>query len=432
MPNELSPETQARQAEVAAAPVSRSSSPVRVSPWAPLRQPVYRTIWIGTLISNIGTWMQSVGAGWEMTNLAPSPLFVALVSSASTLPVFFLAYPSGVLADQMDRRRYIIGCQLWMMAVAIGLTLLAGFDALTAWNLLALTFLMGVGMAMNGPAWQAIVPEIAGKDSLPQAIALNSAGFNVARTIGPSIGGMIYGLGGAVLLFAANAATFVGVLGAMALWRRAKQPPPDGESGFWAGFAAGYRHIRADKALLAILARAFCFFWPAAALLPLLPLVARHELQLDSFGYGMLSSAFGGGAVLGAFLLPAATRRLGTHGAVLLWMLIEAAALAAVAALSHPVAVGVAVAVGGAGWISVIATNNVAVQNRLPGWVRARGVAVYQMVFFGGIAFGGAIWGQMAASFGVRASLGIAAATLALATLVANRFRPDHALINPG
>ncbi|MGE0152136.1 MAG: MFS transporter [Reyranellaceae bacterium] len=371
----------------------------------PLRDPTFRTIWIANLISNIGGWMQSVAVGWEMTHLAPTPLFVALVSTASTLPVFFFAYPAGVLADQLDRRKYLIGCQLWMMLTAALLALLAFSGNLTAWSLLVLTFALGIGNAMNGPAWQSAVPELVGRRLLPPAVALNSAGFNVARTVGPAIGGMVYALAGAVALFTLNAVSFLAVVLALFGWKRkpVEQAPP----GFLAGVVSGAVWLRHAGDIHVILLRSLLFFVPAGALPALLPLLARDHLQLNATGFGLLYSAFGAGAVLGAFVLPSLRRRLGAEGAVPAAMLVYALGMA-LAIVPQPLVSGLGVGLSGVGWICVIASNNVAAQLRLPAWVRARGIAVYQMSFFGSLALGGVLWGKVAEFAGAAWTVGAA------------------------
>lgn len=387
----------------------------------PLREGVFRTIWIATLVSNVGTWMQIVGAAWEMTRVAPSPLFVALMSTATSLPVFLLGFPAGVLADSFDRRRYIIACQVWMMLATGALAVLAAFDGLTAWSLLGLTFALGIGNAMNGPAWQAVVPEIVGYRLLPQAVALNSAGFNVARTVGPAIGGLIYAAGGAVALFAANAATFLAVIAALTRWRRAPVEPERPREGFLAGLRSGLAYVRSARDLQHVLLRSVLFCLPAGGLMSMLPLVAREELNLDAAGFGGLYSAFGGGAVAGAFLMTPLSRHFGPRGAILVPMAAFALAMAGIAAVPDPIFVGLCVAVAGAGWICVLASNNVAAQNILPGWVRARGLATYQMSFFGSLALGGALWGKITEWFGVQIAVAVAAVLLMLATLAVHR-----------
>ena len=387
----------------------------------PLRDGTFRAIWIANLVSNVGAWMQGVGAAWEMTHLASSPLFVALISTASTLPVFFFAYPAGVLADQLDRRRYLICCQLWMLACAAALATLAVIGQLTAWSLLLLTFALGVGNAMNGPAWQSAVPELVGRRLLPQAVALNSAGFNAARTLGPGIGGLIYAAAGIVSLFALNAVTFLAVVLALLRWKRA--PTETGPRGFFAGVVSGAVWLRQAGDLHVIMLRALLFFLPASALMALVPLLARNYLQLDAMGFGIISSAFGGGAVLGAFVLPRLRARFGAERAIPAAMLVYGLGMA-LAVVPVAVVSGLGVGLAGIGWISVIASNNVAAQLRLPGWVRARGIAAYQMSFFGSLAIGSVLWGNVAELLGSAMTIGCAAALVFVTAALTLRLRP--------
>jgi MFS family permease len=402
---------------LAASDIPDSQPPAQPGALEPLRDRTFLTIWIANLISNIGGWMQTVAVSWEMTQLAPSPLFVALVSTASTLPVFFFAYPAGVLADQLNRRNYLIGCQLWMLASAVVLAVLAYTGNLTAWSLLILTFSLGIGNAMNGPAWQSAVPELVGRRLLPPAVALNSAGFNVARTIGPSIGGVVYVVAGTVALFTINAVSFLAVVLALLRWKR--QPTATPQRGFLAGVVSGMAYLRHAREIHIVLLRSVMFFLPAVALPALLPLLAREYLDLNATGFGVIYSAFGGGAVLGAFALPLLRRRFGTDGAVAAAMLIYAVGMG-VAIVPQPLVSGLGVGVSGIGWICVIASNNVAAQLRLPAWVRARGIAVYQMSFFGSLAVGSVVWGKLAEHLGAAATIGVAlVAMLALVLLVA-------------
>lgn len=389
----------------------------------PLRDRTFLSIWIANLVSNIGTWMQIVGVSWEMTKLAPSPLYVALVSTASTLPMLLFSLAGGVLADRFDRRRYIMVCQIWMMIAAFGMAILAALDALSVWNLLGLTFALQIGAALNGPGWQAAVPEIVGRRLMPPAVALNSAGFNVARTIGPGIGGLLYAAAGAVALFTANALTFVAVVLALYRWRRPEPEHKPAAEGFWAGLVTGLAYLRRAKPMHPVLMTAVLFFIPASGMMSMLALVASRVLNLDAAGFGVIYSAFGAGAVLGAFVLHRLRQRFGEHGAVPIAMGCFAVGMAIMALVPDEAAVAVGVALGGLGWICVIASNNVAVQTLLPAWVRARGIAAYQMLFFGSLAVGGAVWGKVAEWVGVQATVLIATGLLIGATVVVARLR---------
>jgi hypothetical protein len=383
---------------------------------APLANPAFRSIWIANVLSNIGGWMQGTGAAWEMTSLTTEPLFVALLAAAGTLPIFLFCFLAGILADRFERRRYIIVCQFWMMGVAATLAVLAFLGQLTAWNLLALSFCMGLGNAMNGPAWHAVVPEIVSGPQLRPAIALNSAGFNLARTIGPVIGQMLLSLVGVFLLFAINTVTYIGVILAMRAWKRpAEARAAQRREGFAAAARTGIAFVRASSELKAIFARGLCFFVPGIAMGTLLPVIGRFELKLDEFAFGILYAVFGAGAVAGAMLMPTFNRLLGADRANIWAMGISAAATLVAALEMAPLVVGIVVTLNGACWITVIANNGASVQMILPNFMRARGMAVHQMVFFGAMVVGSLMWGKIADLWSVQAAL--IASSLALLPL---------------
>jgi MFS family permease len=386
-----------------------------VSVWGPLAIPAFKRLWMANIVSNIGGWMQSAGAGWIMTEIAPvqdRALFVAAMAVATTCPVFLFGFPAGVLADRFDRRLYILACQVWMMLAATAAAVLAFTDRLDHWSLLAVSFCVGIGNAMNGPAWHAVVPEIVGRRHLPQAIALNSAAFNLARTVGPVIGQVLQGLAGIFALFATNAVTFLALIGAIASWKRPVEAGAlQRRENLWSGFVTGLAFIRDTPALWRVWGRATCYFLPAIAYATLLPLMGRH-LGLSDSEYGFLFSSFGVGAVTGTLLLPRINAWLGADRANIIAMLATAAATALGATVPHVIAVGAGLALCGGCWMVVIANNNVSAQNLLPSWVRARGMAVHQIVFFGSLTIGQMAWGVVADRFGVPVTMGCAAALL--------------------
>src|SRR5262245_15186203 len=248
------------------------------SPWSPLQRAVFRSVWIASVTSNIGTWMQSVGAAWLMTSLTPSPLLVALMQTAASLPIVLVGLPAGALADVVDRRKLLLVTESWMLLVALALGVLTLSGLISAWTLLALTFLLGLGAALDAPAWQAIIPELVERQELPSAVALNATGFNVARAVGPALGGFVVAAAGPAAVFLLNAASFLGVLVAIYRWRRAHVPseaPPEDMLG---ATAAGMRYVRHAPALQAVLVRIGVFTLGASALWALLPVVARREL----------------------------------------------------------------------------------------------------------------------------------------------------------
>ncbi len=388
--------------------------------FAPLANRAFLALWIANLLSNTGGWMAMTGAAWEMTSLTPEPIFVALLAAASMLPMFLFCFPAGVLADRFDRRLYIIGCQVWMMAVAATLAVLAFSGLLNHWNLLALSFCMGIGNAMNAPAWHAIVPEIVSGPMLRPAIALNSAGFNLARTVGPVVGQLLLGLTGVFLLFAINACTYIGVIFAMTSWKRsAEAHAGQRREAFLEAARSGIAFVRSSSELKAVFARGLCFFAPGIAISTLLPVIGRFELGLDEFAFGILYGVFGVGAVAAAMLMPLINRLLGTDRANIWAMGVHASATLVAALVMTPYVVGACVALSGACWITVIANNGASVQMILPNFMRARGMAVHQMVFFGSMVAGSLMWGKIATLVGTQAALILSAVSLVPFTVLA-------------
>jgi len=393
------------------------------SAFTPFANRAFLALWMANVLSNVGGWMQSTGAAWEMTSLTPEPIFVALLA-AGTLPMFLFCFLAGILADRFERRRYIIVCQVWMMGVAATLAVLAYYGRLTHWNLLALAFCMGLGNAMNAPAWHAVVPEIVSGPMLRPAIALNSAGFNLARTVGPVIGQILLSLVGVFLLFAINACTYIGVIFAMSRWRRpAEARAAQRREGFVEAARTGIAFVRNSAELKAIFGRGLCFFVPGIAIGTLLPVIGRFELGLDEFAFGILYAVFGVGAVAGAILMPTVNRLLGPDRANIWAMGLHAAATLIAALVMTPYVVGACIALLGACWITVMANNTTAIQSILPNFMRARGMAVHQMVFFGAMVAGSLLWGKIATLFGTQTSLIVSAAALIPATMLAASIR---------
>jgi MFS family permease len=368
-------------------------------------------LWVATVLSNVGTWMHDVGAGWLMTLLAPSPTMVALVQTATALPVFFLALPAGALADILDRRRILLVVQAAMGATALLFGILVAVGLATAWLLLLLTFLLGAGAAFVAPAWQAIVPQLVPRDELQPAIALNSLGVNVSRAIGPALGGLILATLGLAAPFLLNAASFLAVIGAL-LWWRPPLPPPASlpAERLLGAIRAGLRYARASGPLRSTLIRAVAFFLFASAYWALLPLIVRNELGGGPGLLGLLMGAVGAGAVAGAVLLPRLRARLGADQLVAGGTALLALVLGTFAALPGVGLALLASGLAGAAWIAVLSSLNVSAQLALPAWVRARGLAVFLTVFFGAMSLGSLLWGQLAGLYGIPAALLLAAA----------------------
>lgn len=383
-----------------------ASSP---SAWAPLRQPLFRALWLATVISNIGTWIHEVGAGWLMVTLDPHPLMVSLVQAATALPIFLLALPGGALADIIDRRRYLIATQLWMLMVALSLAVVTALGWIGGWTLLLFTFALACGAALNAPAWAATVPELVPPQQLQPAIALNSLGINLARAIGPALAGVVVAAAGPQAAFLLNAVSFVVVIIVLKRWQREVQPGTLPSERFFGAMRAGMRYVREATALQSVMGRAAGFFVFATATWALLPLIA-----LGAGGgantYGLLLAGIGAGAVSAAMVMPKLRRRFArdvlVRGATVLYALATlGVALAGGMALQW-----VAMLVTGAAWLAVLSTLHVSAQTAVPQWVRARALSLYLMVYAAGMTGGAVIWGAVAARWGVAPALVLSAA----------------------
>jgi MFS family permease len=406
---------QAEAAEGAAAP------PV-ASAWAPLRQPLFRSLWIAAVASNVGTWMQDVGATWLMTSLTTSTILIALVPAATTLPIFLLAPVAGALADVVDRRRLLLVTQGFMLAASAGLGALTIAGRISAGSLLLFTFLVGMGTALNAPAWQSIFPELVGRRNLPAALALNGIAINLARAAGPALGGIVVAAAGAGATFLLNAASFLGVVVVLYRWRRLPRQSLLPAESLVGALLAGLRYARHAPDLHAVLWRSTAFILFGSALFALLPVIVRFELLRGPTEYGLVLGCFGAGAVLGALALPRLRQALGPDGLVRATSAVFAAVLLALAFLqSFALLCGVMI-LAGAAWIALLTSFHTSAQAALAPWVRGRGLAVYLMTFFGGMAAGSALWGAVAAHAGLRAALVLAGAGTLAGIAVTLRF----------
>jgi MFS family permease/quinol monooxygenase YgiN len=389
----------------------------------PLSFPVFRALWIATIISNVGTWMHDVGAGWLMTSLSPSPLLVALVQAATTLPMFLLALPAGAMADIVDRRKMLLAAQILGLVAAALLALLTWQGLTTPEVLLAGTFVLGIAAALSAPVFQAIVPELVDKHALPDAIALNSLGVNISRAIGPALGGVIVAFAGTPAVFALNALSVLAVLFVLLTWKRPeavhKLPPEH----FFGALKAGYRYTRHSPAMRLVLIRAVGFFLFGSALWAMLPLIARRGLALDAAGYGALLGCMGAGAVLGAILLKRLRKTMSSNTISIGATLLFALATLSLAFVPNAWIAGAVMFAAGLAWIGMLTALNVAAQMASAGWVKARALAVYLLVFQGAMTGGSILWGSLAASTSVATALTIAAAGQAAALVLGFRWR---------
>jgi predicted MFS family arabinose efflux permease len=367
--------------------------------------------------------MQNVGGVWLMTSLTPSPVLVALMQTATSLPVFLVGLPAGALADILDRRRLLLFWQGWMLVVAAALGVLTLTGATTPWVLLTLTFALGLGAAMNAPAWQAIVPELVPRPDLPSAVTLNSVGFNIARAVGPALGGIVVAASGPEAVFLLNAASFVGVMFVLYRWHRSPRQNALPTERTLGAIRAGLRYVQYAPVLKAVLVRTGVFISCGSALWALLPLVARQQLGLDAFGYGVLLGCLGLGAVAGAFVLPRVRRRFSVDLLLISATVMFAIATLAIAYIRNLSLIYMALVAGGIAWIAIMSSLNVAVQTSVPTWVQARSLGIYQLVFQGGVAAGSAIWGLAAERLGNSTTLLVAAIGLFIGLIAAVRYQ---------
>jgi MFS family permease len=371
---------------------------------SPLRVPTFRSLLIADFASDVGTFMQNVGAAWLMVSLHAGPGYVALIQTAASLPYFLLALPAGSAGDIFDRRRLILFTEAWMIGVALILAVLTIRGSMSPWLLLALTFALSAGDAFETPTWRAILPELVSKDDLPAASALNGIEFNLARAVGPAVAGMVIAVAGVATAFVANFLSFFGVILVVARWKRPirKQTAP-AETLIGATVAA-VRYVRNSPAILTLLVRTGIILFFSSSLFALLPSVAR-SVDERAIGYGLLLGCFGAGAIGGALLMQTLRARFSTEMIVSAGVVILGAAIVTITRLHRLSTLALVILVGGAAWVLFISLINALVQNFAPDWVRARVLAIFTLVYMGSFALGSAVWGGVAQHQSVRLAL---------------------------
>lgn len=382
-----------------------------VGAFAPLSLPTYRMFWIASLFSNTGTWIHEIGAGWLMSTLDGSPQMVSAVRAATALPIVLLAVPAGALSDRIDRRTMMLVVQCWLMAIAGTAAVLTYLQWITPLGLLILTVLMGLGVVLHVPTWQASIPEIVSRKHLPQAIALGSVSFNLARSVGPAMGGLLIAAIGTWAAFGANALSFGVVFLAVFCWKRTRVTPPPSDT-FFQSMRAGVVLVTSRGEMRRVLVRVGLFVLPASSLWALMPLIAREQLAWDARGYGYLVGAIGLGAVLAAVWLPRMRTRLGITRTLVFTMSTYALGLATMAATQdRGLAIFAALAMG-TGWMAVLTTLNATAQMALPDEMRARGMSCYLSTMAMAMAAGSMVWGKVAALHTPAFALASASASL--------------------
>ncbi len=372
--------------------------------WRPLHSPTFRNLLVADVASDVGTFMQSVGAAWIMVSLNAGPLYVALTQTASALPFFVLALPAGAIGDIVDRRKLILSTEVWMAAIAVVLAGLTLGGLVSPILLLVLTFALSAGDALESPTWRAVLPELVSKEDLAAAAALNGIEFNFARAIGPALAGVVIAVANVGTAFLVNAASFLGVIFVVARWKRPlhkRTTPPETLSG---ATVAALRYVRYSPAIRALIFRSGILMFFARGLLALPPSVA-HEVSHSPMGYGLLLGCFGSGAVLGAVVIRRVRARWSAEGVVSSGVLLFGLATMATASVRALPVLGAVMLVGGAAWIVFISLFNVLVLGHAPDWVRARVLAVSMLVFQGAMAAGSATWGALATKTGIHATL---------------------------
>lgn len=382
------------------------------STFAPLQNRLFRMLWLAALVSNVGAFMQMVGAQWMLVHGPHAALLVSLVQTVDMTPDLLFGLAGGALADIFDRRRVLIVVQSTLAVFGAILTVLTFTNRMGPALLLTLTFILGAGSVFANPAYQAMIPDLVPRAQVNSAAALASISVNLARAAGPAVAGFIIARAGVGAVFAINTAAFVVYAVVVALWHPPHGPVAQVPEPFGSAVRAGTRYIRHSRVVRRTLLRATLFLVPASALWALLPLVASQHLGLGAGGYGLMLASLGAGAIIGAFFLPRVTSALSTNGLVVATSVVFAASTAAAAVIPWPVLTCLSLLPAGVAWIALLSNINGGLQLFLPGWVRARGISIYLMIFFGSQALGSIVWGLVAGQVGLQLALLIAGASL--------------------
>ncbi|MCO6184780.1 MFS transporter [Rhizobium sp. L1K21] len=386
--------------------------------FAPLAHQTYRNIWFASLASNLGGLIQGVGAAWMMTSISTSENMVALVQASTTLPIMLFSLISGAIADNFDRRRVMMTAQLFMFSVSALLAAFAYLGWMTPWALLTFTFLIGCGTALNNPSWQASVGDMVPRDDLAGAVSLNSMGFNITRSVGPALGGLIVAVGGGAAAFATNALSYLAIIAALLGWKREAADNAMPREQIGSAVAAGFRYAAMSPNLLKVFARSFLFGLSSVAILALLPVVARDIIQGGPLTFGLMLGAFGVGAIGGAYISAWLRERLSSEDIVRCAFAGFAVSEAIIGASTSGLLDGLALMLAGAFWVIALSLFNTIVQLSTPRWVVGRALSFYQTAAFGGMAAGSWLWGAIAESSNVSLAFFIAATVMAAGVVV--------------
>jgi MFS family permease len=390
--------------------------------FTPFTIAIFRAIWIAGMVSNVGTWMQNVAGVWLVTTLTTSVLLVAMMQAATSLPAFLLSMPAGAMADMVDRRRLLLFTQGFMAVIATVLGVLTLSGGVSALGVLGFTFLLGMGAALNAPIWQAVTTELVPRPILPFAITLNGVSNNIARAIGPAIGGAIIAYYSPGWVFVLNGVSFLGTWAVVYFWKRETTETSGPAENFMGALRAGMRYVQYSPAIYGVLVRTFAFAFGSAAMWALLSVVVARKLHLSSGHYGVMLSWLGAGAVTGAFLMGRAGSRLNFNQRVLLGVLAFAGTNLALALVSQVYILYAVMFVSGIAWLMVMTSFSTTVQLNVPKWVQARVISIYMLVFQAGLSVGSLVWGELADHLSLETSLLIAAAWMLVSALLAFPF----------
>jgi MFS family permease len=383
-----------------------------VSLWRPLRTPIFRRLLVADVVSDVGTFMQSVGSAWLMVSLSAGPFYVALTQTASTLPFFLFALPAGSIGDIVDRRRLILWTEAWMVLVAAALAIVTLAGSMTPWLLLVLTFALSAGDAVETPTWRAVLPELVSKEDLPAASALNGIEFNLARAIGPALAGALIAAAGIGAAFLVNVISFIGVILVVATWKRPRKVRTTPAETLGGATVAAIRYVNNAPLTRAVILRSGAVMFFASATFALLPTVA-HTITPNPIGYGVLLGAFGGGAIAGALAMQQARARWSSETVASAALAILGLMTVATARAHTLVGLVIIMVISGGSWITFISLTNAFVQGLAPDWVRARVLAIFMLTTQGGLAAGSVVWGLV----GSHASVGAALIAAGVATI---------------
>jgi len=392
----------------------RATSPTQeaASLWRPLRTPIFRQLLLADVVSDVGTFMLGVGAAWLMVSLGAGPLYVALTQTASTLPFFLFALPAGAIGDIVDRRRLILVTETWMVCVAIALAAATLTGVITPWLLLALTFALSAGDAVETPSWRAVLPELVRREDLPAAAALNGIEFNIARAIGPALAGALIAAAGVGAAFLVNVGSFLGVILVVARWKRPVRQRTTPAETLGGATVAAIRYVRNVAAARAVMLRSGMVVFCASAPFALLPTVA-HRVSGSAIVYGVLLGCFGAGAVGGALAMQAVRARWSTEAVLSTAVALLGVTIVALSRAHNLPGLVLVMLVSGGAWITFVSLTNALVLSLAPDWVRARVSAIFMLVTQGGLAAGSVLWGTI----GSRASVDTALLSAGLCTI---------------